>query len=198
MSKDIIQALMQGRSDIFLYPLYCDKYYVVNLKKEAAKTRPPSLYVDDVKDLTSLMNDPCQSSVVFFNLFNGITVGKRVYNGVISYATLVNVYDDITYDQYIRTNLLDGSQEGSLKREILELLTFLHFSRYEKDPGSKRAITFKLDPYRNIIGDESVGSRSLFTHTISYVKFNALAFLTEVRGVLNREYVALPQPTPAS
>lgn len=195
MSKDIIQALMQGRSDIHLYPLYCDKYYVVNLKK-GVKT--PSLYVDDVKDLTSLMNDPCQSSVVFFNLFNGITVGKRVYNGVISYATLVNVYDDITYDQYIRTNLLDGSQEGSLKREILELLTFLHFSRYEKDPGFKEAITFKLDPYRNIIGDDSTGSRSLFTHTISYVKFNALAFLTEVRGVLNREYVAPPQPTPVS
>jgi|GEM_PF-3285976 len=131
MSKDIIQALMRGRSDIKIYPLYCDKYFVVNLRR-GQKT--PALYVDDTADLTSLVADPHQSSVVFFNLLNGITVSKRsLYNGVVSYATLVNMYDNITYDQYIRANLLDGNQSGSLKGEILDFLKLVHFSRYEKE-----------------------------------------------------------------
>lgn len=186
MSKDIIQALMAGRSDCHVYPLYCDKYYVVNLRR-GQKT--PALYVDDTRELTSLVTDPRQSSVVFFNLFNGRTVNRQaVYNGVVSYATLINVYDDIIYDQYIRSNLLDGGQPSSLKREILDFLTLLHFSRYEKN---EKAITFKLEPYQNIIGTESVGSLALFTHAISYVTFNTLAFLTEVRGVLNKRGVVL-------
>jgi hypothetical protein len=184
MSKDIIQALMAGRSDCRIYPLYCDKYYVVNLRR-GQKT--PALYVDDTRELTSLVTDPRQSSVVFFNLFNGLTVNRQaVYNGVVSYATLINVYDDVIYDQYIRSNLLDGGQPGSLKREILDFLTLLHFSRYEKN---EKAITFKLEPYQSIIGTESVGSLALFTHSIGYVSFNVLAFLTEVRGVLNKQGV---------
>ncbi len=184
MSKDIIQALTAGRSDCSIYPLYCDKYYVVNLRRQQ---NPPALYVDDTRELTSLVTDPRQSSVVFFNLFNGLSVNKQgVYNGVVSYSTLVNVYDDIIYDQYIRTNLLDGNQPGSLKAEILDFLTLVHFSRYEKE----KAITFKLEPYHNIIGIESVGSLSLFTQAIGYVRFNALAFLTEVKGVLNRRGMA--------
>jgi len=183
MSKDIIQALMRGRSDIKIYPLYCDKYFVVNLRR-GQKT--PALYVDDTADLTSLVTDPHQSSVVFFNLINGITVSKHsLYNGVVSYATLVNMYDNITYDQYIRANLLDGNQPGSLKGEILDFLKLVHFSRYEKE----KSITFKLEPYQNIIGDDSVGSLSLFTHAIGFVRFNSLAFLTEVKGVLNRQGV---------
>lgn len=183
MSKEIIQKLMQLKDDIRIYPLFCDKYYVINLHSGSAGTPPPSLYVDDTRELTSLVTDPNQSSVVFFNLFNGVTVGRdqKVYNGVISYATLVNMYDNITYDRAIRTDLLDGTQAGSCKREILEYLTLLHFSRYEKE----KAISFKLEPYRAIIGDDSVGSLAQFPHIMSVVRFNALAFLTAVRGVLN-------------
>src|SRR5260221_12478810 len=107
MSKDIIQALMRGRSDIKIYPLYCHKYFVVNLRR-GQKT--PTLYVDDTADLTSLVTDPHQSSVVFFNLLNGITVSKySLYNVVVSYAKMINIYATITYDHYIRANFLNGN-----------------------------------------------------------------------------------------
>jgi hypothetical protein len=148
-----------------------------------------SLYVDDTSELRSLVNDPNRSSVVFFNLLNGIIIAKekmqRLYNGVVSYATLINVYDDPIYDQDIRNHLLDSSQPSSLKKEILDFLMLLHFARYERN---ETTISFKLDPYDNIIGSDSVGTLGTIDHMESGVHFNMLAFLTEVRSVLNRRY----------
>ena len=135
MSGDIIEALKDNKDDLTIYPIYCDKFYVVKINGAVSE----SLYVDDTSELRQLYADPNRSSIVFFNLFNGISIGarnssvSRVYNGVVSYATLVNVYDDPTYDQAIRNNLLDGNQSGSHKKDILDFLTFLHFARFEKD-----------------------------------------------------------------
>ncbi len=195
MSKEVIQFLTEGLSDLNIYPIYCDKYYVV---KTAGSKNPnaESLYVDDLSELRTLFADPNRSSIVFFNLFNGYTlpdvgpVKRTYYNGVLSYATLVNVYDNPIHDQAIRNNLLDGKQTGSLKHDFLDFLTLLHFSRYEKSEKDGRRIYFKLEPYQNIIGSEAVGPLSLLSHhTASNVRFNSLAFLTAVRKSLNKEYV---------
>jgi hypothetical protein len=43
----------------------------------------------------------------------------------------------------------------------------------------------KLDPYAHIIGDDSVGTLSVFSHGGESVDFNSLAFLNKVREVLN-------------
>lgn len=142
-------------------------------------------------ELTNLMEDPSQQVVVFFNLFNGIKVPsseERFYNGVISYATLLNIYQGLLDDQEIRRGLIDdrgsNGESNSLKSDILQYLTLFHFSRYEKD----KSVSLKLDPYENIIGDDSVGKLSVFQHMRTSVSFNSLAFLTEVRGALNVNY----------
>lgn len=186
MSQHIIQSLTEQKDDVHVYPIYCDKYYVV---KMGTNPQVESLYVDDTSELRTLAVDPNHSAVVFFNLLNGITVGtggkvSRYYNGVVSYATLLNVYDDPIFDQTIRNNLLDANQPGSLKRELLDYITLLHFSRYEKEKN----ISFKLDPYESIVGPDSVGALSSYPHMIGSVRFNALAFLTEVRSVLDKQY----------
>jgi hypothetical protein len=126
------------------------------------------------------VNDPSQQAVVFFNLFNGLKVGKtdeRFYNGVISYATLLNTYNGILDNEVMYQGLL---HEGELKHDILQYLTLFHFSRYE----ATRNISLKLDPYQNIIGDYSVGKLSLFKHINGKSEFNSLAFLTEVKKAL--------------
>jgi hypothetical protein len=185
MSGSIIQSLKEGQSDLHIYPVYCDKFYVVKISGKLVE----SLYVDDTSELRSLVNDPNRSAVVFFNLLNGRIVGRdpkqRFYNGVVSYATLINVYDDPIYDQDIRNHLLDGSQPGSLKKDLLDFLMLLHFARYERDDKN---ISFKLDPYENIIGSDSVGTLGILDHMEPGIHFNMLAFLTEVRSVLNRRY----------
>ena len=184
MSSSIIEALKGDQADLHIYPVYCDRFYVAKIDGKIVE----SLYVDDPSELRGLVNDPNRSSVVFFNLLNGIIVGSeqdRLYNGVVSYATLINVYDDPIYDQDIRNHLLDGSQPGSLKKDILDFLTLLHFARYEREAET---ISMKLDPYDGIIGSDSVGTLSLIDHMDPGTQFNMLAFLTEVRNVLNRHY----------
>jgi len=87
MSRPVMQALKEGRNDIKIYPVFYDKYYVV-----APKKTQMSMYVQDTRELTNLVADSSKQVVVFYNLFNGIKVGKeddRFYNGVISYATLL-------------------------------------------------------------------------------------------------------------
>jgi len=177
MSKEVIRSVKAQHNDIKIYPIFYDKYYAVKLPPIGVS----SLYIQDTAALTNLIEDPSQKSVMFFNLFNGIDVGKEHnYNGVISYSTLLNIYKDILDDEDIRRGLI---YKGDLKDDILQYLTLFHFSRYEK----AKEINLKLDPYENLIGENSVGGRCLFNHMRGKGEFNSLAFLTEVRKVLNAE-----------
>ncbi len=176
MSRSLIRRLRNNNPDILIYPMFFDKYYV----RSSMNLTPKSLYVQDIRELTQLVDDPSQQAVVFFNLFNGLKVGntdERFYNGVISYATLLNTYKGILDNEVIYQGLL---HEGELKHDILQYLTLFHFSRYE----ATRNISLKLDPYQNIIGDYSVGKLSLFKHMNGKSEFNSLAFLTEAKKAL--------------
>lgn len=177
MSREVIKAFKAQHDNIKIYPMFFDKYYAVNFLKQLGSN---SFYVQDTAELTNLVDDPSQKSVVFFNLFNGITVGKaeRNYNGVISYATFLKIYEGILDDEDIYKGLIF---KGELKNDILQYLTLFHFSRYEKS----NQINLKLDPYENLIGDSSVGALSLFNHMRGKGEFNSLAFLTEVKKILN-------------
>jgi hypothetical protein len=182
MSKDVIKYFKENYDDIKIYPMFFDKYYAVKLSEKLVVN---SLYIQDTLELTALVKDPSKRSIVFFNLFNGLVVGaeaERNYRGVISYATLLNIYKDILDDRHIYQGLIDDTQ---LKNDILQYLTLFHFSRYEKESGKNAKISFKLDPYENLIGDQSVGKLSLYKHMGGIAEFNALAFLTKVKEVLN-------------
>ncbi len=182
MSKDVIRYFKENYNDIKIYPMFFDKYYAVKLSETLGVN---SLYIQDTMELTALVEDPSKRSVVFFNLFNGLVVGsesERNYRGVISYATLLNIYKNILDEEDIRQGLISDTQ---LKNDILQYLTLFHFSRYEKEPGKTGKISFKLDPYENLIGDQSVGTLSLYKHMGGTAEFNALAFLTKVKEVLN-------------
>ncbi len=191
MNGDVIRAMRSVDSRIKIYPAFCSKYFVIDHHKTGQKKqellRADSLYIDDVGELTTVSNDPSRRSQLFLNLFNGITVNPNaVYTGVMSYSTLINVYaNDPTYDQYIWSDLLSPSEPNSMKAEILDFITLLHFSRYEKASQQENPVGFKLDPYTDIIGDDGVGARSIFPHMDGHSWFNSLAFLTVVRAVMH-------------
>lgn len=185
MSPTIIKAMKQNRDDIKIYPVLFDKYYVRKIKKPGVK----SFYIQDTRQLMSIAEDSSQKSVVFFNLFNGISVGgdktkdERFYNGVISYSTLLGkYYSGVMDDEDIRQGLV---YDSSLKNDILQYLTFFHFSRYEKQEKNSSNLSLKLDPYQNIIGDEALGSLAIFRQMTENIEFNALAFLTEVNDAVD-------------
>ncbi|MEG4226135.1 hypothetical protein QUA35_08270 [Microcoleus sp. N9_B2] len=177
MSKDIIRTLKGERQDIRIYPVFFDKYYVYSPQKH----RGESFYIQDTAELASLFADRSKQAAMFFNLFNGIKVeqgGKNFYYGVISYSTLLNIYEGILDDQNIRQGLI---YDGEIKDTLLHYLTIFHFSKYE----ARQQISLKLDPFDRIIGDNSVGALSEFSHAGGRANFNSLAFLNKVREVLN-------------
>ena len=182
MNSSVIGNLKGNKEDLKIYPIFFDKYYVVSLQNIGRK----SLYIQDAEELTNIVNDPSKKIAVFFNLFNGIQIGKqedRYYNGVMSYSTLLNVYDQKLLDtDDIYAGLINNDLERGFKQEILQLLTLFHFSRYEAD---NKDIQLKLDPYQNIIGDQSVGALSIFSHMQPKISFNLLAFLNEVNDALD-------------
>lgn len=177
MSKKLLRTLKGERRDIKIYPIFFDKYYVRSFLGDKGKP----FYIQDTMELSSLFADSSQQAVMFFNLFNGIRVSeeKNFYNGVISYSTLLNIYEGILDDRDIREGLI---YDGAIKDTLLHYLTIFHFYRYE---ARKKDISFKLDPYAQIIGDESVGALSIFSHAGGKADFNSLAFLNKVREVLN-------------
>ena len=183
MSREVIQAFKAKHDNIKIYPMFFDKYYAIQFNKQRNRqqNKSESLYIQDTAELTNLVDDSSKKSVVFFNLFNGFSIpngGGNHYNGVISYATFANIYQGILDNEDIYRGLIFN---GDLKNEILQFLTLFHFSRYEKAD----TISLKLNPYENLIGDESVGALSLFNHMSGRSLFNSLAFLTEVKKVLN-------------
>ncbi|MFM6002588.1 MAG: hypothetical protein ACKPB7_04785, partial [Sphaerospermopsis kisseleviana] len=173
MSQNVIQSLKKERHDIKIYPMFFEKYYAVKV----GNFKSTSLYIQDTLELTNLAEDRNKQSVIFFNLFNGLQVAKEVnYHGVMSYATLYNMYEStILDDKDIFTGLIDN--ESKLKNEITQCLTLFHFSRYEKSEKSGN-MQLKLDPYQNLIGDESVSESASFKHIRDKTDFNSLAFLT--------------------
>ena len=176
----MIKYIYQDYKDLFLYPVFFDQYYANKLDSKFTE----SLSLQDSRQLQELFNDPNQKSVVFFNLCNGIKVkDDNVYNGVISYSTLVGVYKDLLDDQGIRQNLIYN--EGR-KNDLLQYLTLLHFSRYEKTANKNSQHSLKLNPYQNITSDDSASKLSIFKHPQGKADFNLLAFLTEVRRVLTQ------------
>lgn len=175
-SQKLVSQLYQDKSEIKLYPIFFDKYYV--RKIESFNSR--SFYLQDSHDITKATTASTKQAIAFFNLFNGLNVSKEgFYNGVISYATLLSNYEGSIFDQqHILENLIYNNPE---KQNILQYLALFHFYRCEK---AFKSVDFKLDPYDHIIGDESIGKKALFKHINGKSDFNVLAFLTEVAKVL--------------
>lgn len=178
MSHAIIERLKRQNPEAKIYPTFVDQHYTVKLDKNLICN---SLYIQDVNELQVTGT---QQSLVYFRLFNGIMVqqkqgenDKNFYNGVVTYSTLLNAYPGILSDEEIMDALV---RPGPLKDSILNALSLFHYYRYE----SSYKISFKLNPYKRIIGDESVGARSFLDGIHGKVRFNALAFAAEVRAVL--------------
>ncbi len=152
--------------------------------------KPQSLYIQDTLELTQIMEDPSRRTVMFFNLFNGKVVAtkddpeSRFYNDVIAYSTMLNMYDGVLDDRDIYVGLLNDAAPSALKDTLLTYLTLFHFARYE---GAARggSIEIKLDPYQHLIGDDSVGRRSMMPHMAGGAEFNLMAFLSEVRKIID-------------
>ncbi|SKB16017.1 conserved hypothetical protein [Planktothrix sp. PCC 11201] len=179
MSETVIKYLKDEKPDLKLYPVFMDTYPALNLNTKNQE----SFYIPDVEELKKLSNDPSQRTKVFLNLFTGVTVDKKrtIFNSVVCYSTLLNIYDD-EHTRDVISGLLDDS--SPLQKTILNYIILFHFSRYEKSYNNNTNIVLKLNPYSKLIGDEGLGTLSSFTYSPKNINFNTLAFLTMVRSAI--------------
>lgn len=184
MSGAILEQMREGKPDLTVYPVFFGTYPVVEFTPGKAPARDGrSLYIQDTRELTALMRDPAKQIAVFLNLFTGKTVrsrGETLYNGVMSYATTRNMHPGIVDNAEVDRGLI---HDGPTKDALMFYLTLLHFARYEVDADE---IVLKLNPYGDIIGDDSVGKHALLPHFSPKRSFNVLAFLGYVEQILAR------------
>ncbi|HEU5199856.1 MAG TPA: hypothetical protein VFU32_09475, partial [Ktedonobacterales bacterium] len=185
LSRQIITRCLQEKPGLHIYPVFRDQYHAMKLRRDLGAD---TLYIQDLADLVQVVDDRSQAQqmAVFLNLFSGhenttSQDGADKYNGVVSYATLLNIYGSILNERDLRAALIhDEGGKNPLKNLLILYLTLFHLSRYEK--REKGPIAIKLNPYESIIGDESVGAAAWQLHANRYLRFNFLAFLTMVRN----------------
>ncbi|MEG4056487.1 MULTISPECIES: hypothetical protein [unclassified Microcoleus] len=181
MSPELIKYLKIA-DDLVIYPVLYDSYSALRID---GVLNEETLYVQDVRQLSNVFNDPNRSQVVFFNLFTGKAVERdRIfYNTVTTYSTLLNAHPGDVIDV---NKVMDGLiKEGPLKNDLMLGLTLLHYSKYEKNQTKGERSFLKLDPLNDIIGDNAIGRLSAKSqHCIPSVQMNSIAFLTEVYNAL--------------
>jgi hypothetical protein len=185
LSRQIITRCLQDNPGLHIYPVFRDQYHAMKLARDLGAD---TLYIQDLAELTQVVDDRSQAQqmVVFLNLFSGHTNvasrdGADKYNGVVSYATLLNMYGGVLKERDLRAALIhDEGGKNPLKNLLVLYLTLFHLSRYEKQ--ERGPIAIKLNPYEAIIGDKSVGAAAAQPHANRFLRFNFLSFLTMVRS----------------
>lgn len=201
LSRDTMRFLKRGRDDLYIYPVFFDKYFVVKPGKKGLKAN--SLYIQDVGDLQRLAGHG-RSTIPFLHVFNGVSVGnERFYNGTLAYSAVLGAHRGVLDEQAMLQDLIYDGREGepnAMKDDIVRYLTLFHFSRFEKSVGG--GLGFSLNPLGNLFGgrDGSVGGGSVFPHAGGWPNFNSLAFLSAAKDALTQERSSgrAPRETSAS
>lgn len=190
LSPQILARCLERRDDLHIYPIFRDQYAAMRFRAPAAR----ALYIQDVGELLKVINDTTQHMAVFLNLFSGeagiggmrrrgpgASEDDPHYNGVVSYATLLNSYGGILNERDLRVALIHDDGGRNVLKDLLVLyLSLFHLSRYQV---ARRDIALKLDPLEDLIGANSVGHIAARQHIQAGLRFNYLAFLAEVRNV---------------
>lgn len=113
-----------------------------------------------------------------------MVVGKKehIFNNVMSYATLDNVYSDVTLNiEVISQQILNDSPT---KKTLVYFICLLHAAAFEKVDSSQGK--FKLNPYKDIFGEENVNAINTFPifGQSKRPQFNLFALMTKVQRVI--------------
>ncbi len=182
MNNSIIQMIQ--KPDLEIYPIYFEKYYSIDYN--IANNKQSALYISETDEIGEYLENNNKTVAGVFNLYSGRLVGGinnnkelKYYKGVILYLTFCHMYNKQT-NENITKALINNSD---LKTWITEVLTMLHYSRYEANSNT----SIKTNPYDRLLGDDGVSARSVFSFRIENrynLRFNALAYLRELKRIL--------------
>jgi len=183
-SEKILKSIREGYPDFNIYPVFFDNYPAKLFGGEKLN----ALYIDDVSAIqkqVQMDQDKSSRIITFLNIANGMVVGNKqhIFNNVMSYATLDNVYSDVTLNiEMISQQILSDSP---IRKTLVYFICLLHAAAFEKVDGSQEK--FKLNPYKDIFGEENVNALNTFQIFGQGKKpsFNLFALMTKVQRVLH-------------
>jgi hypothetical protein len=187
LSRPILEACVKDKPDLAIYPVFREHYAAMKVNQLGANT----LYIQDSRELLRVVNDQgsSQQMVVFLNLFSGLpgvggAAAEGRYNGVVSYATLLNVYGGILNETELRRALIDDVHGPNPRKDsIVRYLTLFHLAHYE---AYRTSIAIKIDPYSAVIGPSSTGALARRVGLKPGLYFNFLSFLAEARKAIRQ------------
>lgn len=186
MDEGIIEMMKENKKDLMVYPLYFEQFSAVDYKDSGRINE--ALYVSNTSEIDRYLTNNSQSIAGVLNLYSGKSVGAtdkkegKYYRSVMLYSTLCNIYEDKQMNAALYEGLVS---ETNIKAGLVETLIMLHYARYE----ANKVISIKINPYERIIGDDSVSARSVQAFEFDYftLRFNMLAYLTDVKKIIDKE-----------
>lgn len=187
MNEEIIEMMKVNKQGMMIYPLYFEQFSAVDYKGDTDIHE--ALYVSNTSEIDHYLTNNSQSIAGVLNVYSGKAVGGnsykegKYYRSVMLYSTLCNMYQDKQTNAALFEGLIS---ETTLKQGLVEILIMLHYARYEAD----KKISIKINPYERLIGDDSVAARSVLSFEVERLKelnFNMLAYLTDVKKILDKE-----------
>jgi hypothetical protein len=193
MSETVLQAMRQNRTDLNIYPTFCEQYPA----KKLDNTQLHTIYIDNVSSLQKhvQMDSGGHSQLVtFLNIANGISVeskdeneNKNFFNNLMSYTTLGNIYTDHTLQSRIMERLI-ASDDAAPRKTLIDFICLLHAAAYEKfEKKELFQLTLKLNPYQDILEQDNVNKLSTFpAFSNGKPEFNLFAFMTKIQRIISR------------
>ncbi len=194
MSEDVIETMRQNKPELIIYPLYFELFSAYDYESKDSKGHnTDALYVSDTQELDEkLINSKYIAGVLNVYSGNAVALDKqtnRFYRSVMIYSTLCNMYDDKVFNAKVAKGLIDNSK---IKKDIVDTLMMLHYARYEATYN----VNIKINPYKRIIGDDSVAARSVYEYEVpvrgyakpKILRFNMLAYLTDLKKIIDGVY----------
>jgi len=136
------------------------------------KFKAPPIYDEYFKD-KSIIAIYYKSKTVREEIFlNSQSPEARIYRQVFTLLTYLCIS--------VCREAVSLDKNSLLQQTILQYITLFHYSRYEVNWN----IAFKLNPYSKLIGEYGIGTVSTYSYSNRNIKFNNLAYLTEIRSVL--------------
>jgi hypothetical protein len=175
MNEELLTSFL--KEGFHIYPIHCHVQKVLDYRSEKQKEDgPQGFYIEDTRMLKQVYQDHV-GLIPILQFYSGeaIKTKENFYHSLITYQTWKEMYDHEELNQTIQNGLL---YPHGIKGDLMRALLLFHVVHYERSKGQS---SIKVDPYKDLMGDEGIAKRSVVSvnhpQNQFYFKTHPLAYL---------------------
>lgn len=166
MNEELLTSFL--KEGFHIYPIHCHVQKVFDYRSEKQKEDgPQGFYIEDTQMLKQVYQDHV-GLIPILQFYSGeaIKTKENFYHSLITYQTWKEMYDNEELNQTIQNGLLNPH---GIKGDLMRALLLFHVVHYERSKGIS---SIKVDPYKDLMGDEGIAKRSVVCVTHPQNKFD--------------------------